>query len=440
MRLAIVGGGISGLSLAYFLIEQNFDGEIHLFEKEASFGGKIETTYLNTSLVEHGADSILMQGINVENLLKDLIGTEGFIDLNTEGFHILSNGKKNFIPSGVASILPRNLDHLLSLDLFTESEKKRILEEREIEVLESDESIKEFVSRRFGSAMFDKLIGPVYSGLLGTDTAEISIDAAFPQIKALEKKHGSLIRAAEKIKKQSFKVISLDKGLGIIIEKLIEKIGSTVQFHHEEVVSANKKELWNIKHKNGKECGFDHVVFTTTANQTAKILKSNSPDLSDALASISHKSMASVYYIIPDQLISISKKSSGVIIAKSDQNNITACTISSLKFKRDETQSGDLIRAFIRSEKTLKLDKDSLREKAWEDIKSVLEIDVVPVGFSVRYWRDAMPVYGMNHLRNLSKIDILKSDNSLHFIGASYKGVGISRCIENAHALSQAIL
>ena len=93
-------------------------------------------------------------------------------------------------------------------------------------------------------------------------------------------------------------------------------------------------------------------MFTTTANQTAKILKSNSPDLSDALASISHKSMASVYYIIPDQLISISKKSSGVIIAKSDQNNITACTISSLKFKRDETQSGDLIRAFIRSKKT----------------------------------------------------------------------------------------
>ena len=102
MRLAIVGGGISGLSLAYFLIEQNFDGEIHLFEKEASFGGKIETTYLNTSLVEHGADSILMQGVNVEKLLKDLIGTEGFIGLNTEGFHVLSNGKKNFIPSGVA--------------------------------------------------------------------------------------------------------------------------------------------------------------------------------------------------------------------------------------------------------------------------------------------------------------------------------------------------
>ena len=440
--IGIIGGGISGLSFAFFLVQGGYDGKITIYEKNVNQGGKIRHDILGGHLLEEGADSIVLQNEITKDLILDLFDKSQLIKLAKRGFCIINNGKQYFVPSGTAQLLQPNLNKVLDLNLLSDKGKADYLNEYKIAPLAEDESIQSFITRRFGAEMYHKLAGPLYSGLLGVDLDLVSIKAAFPVLKKLEVKYGSILKAAEHIlnNQKQQNVISFSGGMISLINAIKNRISQKVSIVDASVSNIKYDKGYILTTQNGNTFFEDTIIMTTPANISATLLAQAYPKVGALLNKILHQSMASVHFLISTKSIKKPLDSTGVIISREDQKSISACSWSSIKWSGRAKKETVLVRAFVRKRNYLNKSDQELISHAWADISDVMNISDKPLNEHIYRWNNCMPVYGMSHMETINQIDALTADKSLYFLGASFRGVGVGSCISNAHRLSQAFL
>src|SRR5579871_1561978 len=201
-RIAIIGGGISGLSAAFQLEKARAAGadlDYVLFEGSARLGGCLSSDHIEGCVVEAGPDSFLSEKPWAASLCKELgIGDQliGSNDAQRKTY-IVVHGRLIAMPDGLMFMVPTKLAPTALSPLFSWSTKLRMAQEllHPPRPMQEDETVAQLVERHFGPEVVDRLADPLLSGVYGGDAGKLSARAVLPRFVEMEEKYGSLSRA-----------------------------------------------------------------------------------------------------------------------------------------------------------------------------------------------------------------------------------------------------
>ncbi len=456
-KIAIIGGGITGLAAAYELTQQasqtNTPIDIELFEQAPALGGKFITKKDGPYLIEGGPDCFIVEKPWALQLIKEL-GLENELlntSSKTSGTFVLDNNTLHRLPDGVMMMVPTKMLPFLASKLISWPGKIRmacdIFIPRRKE--SGDETLASFVRRRLGQEALDKMAEPLIGGIHAGNPENMSLLSTFPRFLEMEQDGGSLIvgmlkrqkKMAEMMKKRPATgpkktfFISLNDGLGRLVDELAEVIGSE-KIHCNRKISQLKPTPeggWLIEEENHDPTTVDALIVTTETYAAAGMLENELPRLADLLNEIPYVSSATVSMAFPREAIPHSLDAYGFIVPKIANRRIMAVTWSSIKWDHRAPQGMVLLRAFVGGAQRQELaacgDQEMLT-MVKEELSAIMGITSPPEKSWIFRWPQGMPQYIMGHLERLEAIDtITKRQKGLYLAGAGYRGIGIPDCI-----------
>src|SRR5437667_8248628 len=201
-RVAIIGGGISGLSAAFALEQQRSRGvqlEYVVFESGVRFGGVIHTEQVDGCVVEAGPDSFLTEKAWAADLCKQLGLADQLIGSNDaeRKTYVLVKGRLVPLPDGLMFMVPTKIFSAFFSPLFSWRTKLQIIREwfSRPGQSNSDSTVAEFVERHYGREMVDRVADPLLAGVYGGSADELSVLSVVPRFVEMEARYGSLGRA-----------------------------------------------------------------------------------------------------------------------------------------------------------------------------------------------------------------------------------------------------
>lgn len=471
-RIVVIGGGISGLSSAFYLQReaerQGKKVQITIVDRAPVLGGIINTLQRDGFVIERGPDSFLSRKLPIIELAKEL-GIENELtaqNVNGKTSYIMRDGKLHPMPKGMVLGIPTNLDTFMQTTLLSDEGKERSLKDLEMpsEAPEGDESLGDFLSRRIGHEIVKHISEPLLAGIYAGDLSKLSIQATFPQFAEAERKYGSLIRGTqmqqqnkapqeapdylpEEIKSSVF--LSFKEGLSTMVNALDQALQSVERRMGEEVVEIkpladeDASARYEVLLASGEVIPADHVLLTVPAFRAADLLE---PLVEvTELRSINYVSVANVVMAFDKSTFNATFDGSGFLVPRSEGLRITACTWTSNKWLHTSPDDKVLLRCYVgRSgeEESARLPDEELKQAVLEDIQKVLGIDAKPIFTVITRLPRSMPQYPVGHLENTVTFRERLSEQlpGVFVTGAAFGGVGLPDCIKSGKETASAIL
>jgi oxygen-dependent protoporphyrinogen oxidase len=459
-RIVIIGGGLSGLSAAFYIRkyykEAGLKPDIVLLEKDKTLGGKIETLHRDGFVIEKGPDSFLASKTEMIDLAKELELDHELVNANPKAMEtfVLQRDKLHPMPSGLVLGIPTELKPFLSSGLISFGGKVRALmdlilpRQRSME----DESLGQLIERRLGTEVMENLTEPLLSGMYAWNIHEISLQATFPQFGEIEQKYGSLIRgitAERKSNKTDFSLksntfLTFRKGLQSLVHGLIHELHDVEQRTEASVVSIhasrNTSAPYELELENGEWLLADEVYITTPNAVAAELLRPH-VDVS-ALDAVNYVSVANLVMAFNKKDISMNDDGSGFLVPCKEGRNITACAWTSTKWPHTSPEDKVLMRCHVgRSgdEQNVQLPDEALTELVRKDLREIMGITAKPIFTEITRLEHSMPQYPVGHLSNLAKFhkDLEKALPEIYVIGAGYGGLAMPDCVKQAKLTAQ---
>lgn len=450
-RIAVIGGGIAGLTAAYELTRRGAD--VALYEASARLGGKIHTERHDGLLIDTGPDSFLSTKPAALQLVAELGLQHAVIDTLADGggTFILRNGRLMPLPEGLTLLVPADFRAIARTPLLSPLGKARMA----LDVLipprrsEADESIGSFVRRRVGREAFERMAEPLLSGIYAGDADRLSLLSTFPRLRDIEREHRSVIRGAIAQKRQAqararengsrprrTPFVSLQGGLGQLIDALAERINP--QRIHLETAVANisrAAEGFSIDTAKGSTA-VDGVVLAIPAPNAADAVRDLDASLASALTGIEYVSSATVSLAFTAAEVADKQRGRGFVIPRAEGRTLTAVTWTSNKFGGRVPEGTALLRGFVGragNEEPAFMPDDALIALVRDELRDILGITASPLTARVFRWPRALPQYNLGHPERLRAIEEHVSRiRGLALTGAAYRGIGIPDCISDA--------
>lgn len=458
-HVVIVGGGISGLSAAFYLRkyarESHSDVQISLFEKQSTTGGKIVTDERSGYILDRGPDIFLSAKPAGLQLCRDLGIIDDVISTNPEHRRSFIRRGEELIPlpDGLSGLIPTRVSSILKTPLLSWSGKLRMLREPFIRrrSTDDDEELGTFIERRLGKELFDNLVGPLLGGIYGGDAKSLSVGATFPHFHRLEHEHGSLIRGliSERRKSSSSSAkeigafVSLANGMATLTDELERALGSIVSTGA-MVERIDKAETGYEIRTREKGVDADSVIITTPASESSIMLEGLDSTISAELQEFEYGSTMVVTLAYQKSDVPAPLDGYGYLVPRREGHDVRACTWSSTKLPGRAPANRVLIRIFIgrhRDEPVFRMTDDEVVQVARHELLNTLSIAAEPEFTDVTRWMDSMPKYTVGHLARLDRLDSLTGMHpGLFLAGSSYRGVGIPDCIEDGRRVAQNVL
>jgi oxygen-dependent protoporphyrinogen oxidase len=434
-RVAVVGGGIAGLTVAYGLAKRGV-GPVTVLESRPRLGGTIVTVRERGFVVEGGPDSFITQKPWARELCEELGLGDRLIPTATRRLYVLSGGRLHALPEGVFLTVPTRVWPFLTSSLFSWRGKLRMGLDLVLprgKAME-DESLGSFVRRRLGREALEKLAEPLMGGIFLADADELSLRSTFPRFLDLEQKHRSLIRALRKapVGGATPPFLSLRGGMTELVERLVERMAG-VDLRTGGVVRAIEPG-WKVRLADG-ELVAEHLVLAIPPPRAAELLRSVSAPLADAIASIKVVSSATVSLGFRRADVRRPLDATGFVIPRGEGRRIAACTWSSSKFDGRAPANHVLVRCFFKEPPD---NEAGLIAIAGEEIRALLGISAEPVLANAFRWPEANPIYQVGHEARVQAIEALVPPD-LHLVGSGYRGVGIPDCVREAQTCANRI-
>ncbi len=447
-RISIVGGGISGLTLAYALISKRDDLDVTVYESDQRPGGKVWTEKNDGFLCEKGPNGFLDNKPWTLELCKSL---------GIETVKSNENSKKRFIFSdNELKALPESPLSFLKSDLLSWPGKFRLLYELIAPKGPDDETVADFISRRLGREALDKLIDPMCSGIYAGNPHNMSITSCFARIKELEQEYGSLIKAMIKIKKQRKKegggevsaapggtLTSFYEGAQTITDSLSEKLGSRVKLGHSIRSVTAKNGTYQLLSED-REIETDITVLATPAYASAAMFENLDSEISGALLKIPYPHVSVVCFGFKKENVARPLNGFGFLIPKGEKRRILGNLWDSSIFPNRAPEGHVLLRTMIggaQNQEVETLDDDRLVNVVFDELNSIIGLKSDPDMSKVYRWTRAIPQYLLGHHKLLDFLDDrLKKYPGLYVTGNAYRGIGINDCVEQGYKLADQIL
>lgn len=449
-RIVVVGGGIAGLSAAYYL-QKSPEIEVTLLEGSGRLGGKIGTDRIGDLLVEQGPDSVFTAKPAAVDLAVELGLEEDFIEPQQHDFSILVNGRLFHVPRSLASLMPSAAGALEKAEFLGASARKRILKEKDAPKGDGrDESIASFFRRRFGRKFSNLLAEPLLAGIHGGDPEKLSMKALYPTYLGLEQKKGSLTgptdhpqpTAAHQPRKAGF--LSLRHGMESLITTLRENLGAVTVIQGVEANRIEKTDTGFRVYADGQTpLQADALVLAVPAYVASCLLRDVSSTSSAKLLEIPHTSTAVVTLAYSASCFPKELHGNGFLVPYTEDCDMTGCTWSSNKWEGRAPAGQVLIRCFMGRDGGLNVDGQTdaqLIAKATETLKKILHPREAPIFTTMKRWTKAMPQKVVGHTELLEAIEGPLEGMPIHLIGASYRASGIPDCVRDGRAAAEKII
>ncbi|MCI3923604.1 protoporphyrinogen oxidase [Paenibacillus sp. TRM 82003] len=470
-RIVVIGGGITGLSAAFyaskFAKEAGQTPRITLVEGGPRLGGKIETLRREGFVIERGPDSFLARKTPIIDLSRDLGIENELVTLNprTRKTYILRGGKLHRIPPGLVLGVPTEWKPFVTSGLISTAGKLRAALDFILPPArgKEDESVGGFMRRRLGDQVVDFVAEPLLSGIYAGDMNQLSLLATFPQFRAAERNHGSLIlglrrgagatrtgassedRIPPHARGSGF--LSYRRGLSSLVERLevaLREADVDVRTGRSVRHVTRLGEESIVTFDDGEAYAAEAVIVTTPVSGLAALL----PEVSEAgvFRDMAYASVANVVLAYSKSSVHVPLDGAGFVIPRTEGRFITACTWTSSKWTHTAPEDRVLIRCYvgrIDDERWVKMSDEELTAAVRREVAELVGIDAAPDFVDINRLERSMPQYEVGHLEKVRTIR-----ESLHMkapgvfaAGAGFEGVGLPDCIhQGKQAAEQAVV
>jgi oxygen-dependent protoporphyrinogen oxidase len=461
-RIAIIGGGISGLSAAYTIEKKRQAGtpvEYVLFESSPRLGGVLVTDRVDGCLVEAGPDSFLTE----KPWAADLCGKIGLGDQligsndSERKTYILARGKLVVMPDGLIFMVPTKIMPTVFSPLFSLRTKIRMAAEwfHPPHKGSADETVAQMVERHYGSEMVDLLADPLLSGVYGGEASQLSVRAVLPRFADMESKHGSLGRAMLEARKKMGAAAnvparplftSLKEGMQQMVDSLVARLDANSLKTSSLVQSViPQDDAWTVS-AGYQSDQFDAVIIATPTHAAAAVLQGVDENLSRDLGEIQYSSSVTVTLGYDEKVRRSLPPGFGFLVPRSAGHRMLAATFVHNKFPHRAPENRAIVRCFLggaRDEQILEASEEEILEIVRGELRQIIGValNAEPLFARVYKWKSAMAQYSVGHLERLQRIDSLRQKlPGLALAGNGYNGIGVPDCVRSGAEAAGKIL
>jgi oxygen-dependent protoporphyrinogen oxidase len=470
-RIAIIGGGIAGLSAAYTLEKQRRNGaelEYVLFERAERLGGVLVTDHSEGCIIEAGPDSFITEKPWATALARELgLGDQiiGSNDADRKTFIVVKNRLLE-LPDGLMFMVPTKILPTLFSPLFSIGTKVRMAQEffHAPHKANGDESVAAMVERHFGTEMVDRLADPLLSGIYGGECRDLSVRAVLPRFVEMEAKHGSLTRAMLDARRRMASMSkgnpkpplfsSMKDGMQQLVDALVAKIdaarlrvgfevervsltyegsGSAEAHPHGSRNRSDSSRLWEVAGCDGSRQSFDAVVLATPAHIMSKLLDHSHAELAFELGGIHYSSSVTCSLIYDKRDLAGKDRGFGFLVPRSENRRMLACTFVHNKFPHRAPADKGIVRAFLGGagdEEVLGWSDEQIIATIRREMGEILGLQAEPRDVRIYRWRRCMAQPSPGHLDRITRIEALQQKlPGLALAGNAFHGIGVPDCV-----------
>ncbi len=464
-RIAIIGGGISGLSTAYTLEEKRQSGvpvEYVLFESSPRLGGVMVTDHVDGCLVEAGPDSFLTEKPWASDLCRK-IGLGGQLIGSNDSerkTYILVKNKLVVLPDGLMFMVPTKIMPTVFSSLFSVRTKMRMAAEwfHPPHQATEDETVAAMVERHYGSEMVDLLADPLLSGVYGGEASQLSVRAVLPRFAEMEAKHGSLGRGMLAARTKMAAATkgparplfsSLKDGMQQMIDALVARLQpkalkTSLSAQSSSVRSAiRQSDGWTVS--TVQDSGqFDAIIIAAPTHAAAAVLQSADQNLARDLNDIKYSSSVTVTLGYDEKVRRSLPRGFGFLVPRSAGRRMLAATFVHNKFPHRAPENRAIVRCFLggaRDEEILQSSEQEILQIVRSELRQIIALDAEPRFARVYKWKSAMAQYSVGHLERLQRIETQRQKlPGLALAGNGYSGIGVPDCVRSGAEAAGKIL
>ncbi|TGD79928.1 protoporphyrinogen oxidase [Hymenobacter wooponensis] len=436
MTIAIIGGGISGLTLAWHL--QKAGAYYDLFEAAPRPGGTVRTEQQGDYLLETGPNSLQLSP-ELEELLQAL----GLSDQIQDAAAVSQN--RYVLRGGQYRQLPASPPKLLTGKFFSLKAKWNLVQELRRPALPPDptETLASFFRRRFGSEVVEYALNPFISGIYAGDPEKLLLHKTFPQLAALEQEHGSVIRGLMKNKSGAGRrrIFTLKNGIQTLTDKLASRLGRA---HFNQAVTSLQRlpddGRWALETTAGPAPRlYDHVVLALPAYTAAELLRPEFPEAAEALGQVYYPPMTAIYSAYHRAAVQHPLDGFGALHPKVEQPYAAGSVWTSSIFPNRVPAGQVLFTTFVggsQYETQAREPEATQKAAVHEELSRFYGIKEAPVWQYRFYWERAIPQFDARIVPAHAAMDAL-APLGLHATANWRAGVGVPDCVRHAKALAQ---
>ncbi|OPA81517.1 protoporphyrinogen oxidase [Paenibacillus selenitireducens] len=475
-HVVVIGGGISGLSSAFYLhkfsVEQGMDLTISVIERDQHFGGQFMTLHKDGFVIEKGPDSFHAPNESMMELISDLDLEDELVAASSDldRTYILHRGELQKLPQGISLGIPTHIKPLFKTNLLSFPGKLRAGMDLFIpkRMDDYDESVGSFLERRLGQEVLENIAEPLLTGIYAGDTYKLSLQATFPQFGEIEKTHGSLIRGMKSIAGtrgpldlsgpsddvQTSKRLTFRQGMQSIAHSLVHYLHPQVNLIQNTCVTAierveksledaEARNTYQIVLDSGKVLSAAAVILTTPTYVASPWLE---PYVSTRMLDHVHYiSVANIVMGFDAADIPQPLEGSGFLVPRKEKRNITACTWTSNKWPHTTPEGKVMLRLYVGregDEHNVDLPDEQMIELVRKDLREVLGIEAAPVLTEITRLKDSMPQYPVGHLNALERLreEMAVELPGIEVAGSGYEGVEVPDCVRQGRNAAAKII
>ena len=406
-KIAIIGGGISGLSLLHFL-NKKYGGSVSitLYERNASAGGNVRTSAEDDFVFETGPNGFLTNQPDTSELIADIgLNNDVFIAKKAERFLQLN---KKLYP------LPTDLFSFLSSSLFSARDKFLLLRGIFKKDVSPDQSVYNYAAARFGKYTAERIVDPFVSGVFAGDVHRLHMYSAFGKMLAPKKNNGKAI------------LCSFRFGMGQLTGRLIEQYASQIK------ASSLINSLDEIE--------ADRIICTAPAYAVAGLFARTNPSLTKALESIHYAPVAVVGLGFDAFAFKSLPKGFGYLVPSDQHKEVLGVLIESNVFEKRAPKERIMVRVMMGGRHHPNIANEDVRilkERAEAEINEIYGLKKHSIKHWVKVWPKAIPQYELEYPACLKAIEQeLTKIPRLTLAGNYLGGVAVNDCIYNAKCIA----
>jgi len=458
--VAVIGGGITGLSAAWELVRDGRSSVVVL-ESSDRLGGNIRTADFAGRAVDLGPDAFVTRRPEAMTLSRELGLDAALVSPATSRAYLWIGGRLCALPQGLSLGVPTRLRPLAGARVLSPAGLARAA----LDVLTppvgggrgedaDDVSVGEVVGRRLGHEVVDRLADPLIGGIHAGGVEHMSAAAVFPMLLQASKQPGSLMRnlrrATPPAAADGAPVFGgFEGGMSRLVEALAQSLrhaGAEIHTMH-PVHLLEHASHWKLHGPSGPLLQADALVVATRAPSAAELLRPHSTRLADLLDSIPHAGVVLATMRFAREDVGRLPPGSGFLVPRRSGGVVTACTWMSAKWAHLARPDDVLVRASLGrfgDERALAMDDDEVVQRATAELTAVMALRGGPGDATVARFGPAFPQYAVGHLSTVAAIEHeAQCLGGLALAGSYLRGVGIPACIESgrraAHRASLAL-